>query len=118
LVGMMKLSLGKRSLLPLATLMGFIGVADTAFMLPVISAYAKFLGADEALAGLIAGLYSIVAIPASLMMGVSVDILGRRRALLLAFLPFLICGTFYAISIILFYGFFGRFGLKEKFRSA
>lgn len=84
--GIIKLSLGKRSFLPLATLMGFIGIADTAFMLPVISAYAKFLGADEALAGLIAGLYSIVAIPASLTMGVSVDILGRRRALLLAFL--------------------------------
>ncbi|MEM3382870.1 MAG: hypothetical protein QXL52_06140 [Nitrososphaerales archaeon] len=54
-------------------------------MLPVISAYAKFLGANEALAGLIAGLYSIVAIPASFTMGVFVDILGRRRALLLAF---------------------------------
>jgi len=45
---MMKLSLGKRSFLPLATLMGFIGIADTAFMLPVISAYAKFLGVATA----------------------------------------------------------------------
>ncbi|MCP8308730.1 MAG: MFS transporter [archaeon] len=83
---MLKSGLGKRSFLPLATLMGFIGIADTAFMLPVISAYAKFLGADEALAGLIAGLYSVVAILASFVMGISVDILGRRRALLLAFL--------------------------------
>ncbi len=83
---MMKSNLAKKSSLPLATLMGFIGIADTAFMLPMISAYALSLGANEALAGLIAGLYSIVAIPASLIMGISVDILGRRRALLLAFL--------------------------------
>ncbi|MCP8314783.1 MAG: MFS transporter [archaeon] len=86
MIAMLKSGLGKRSFLPLATLMGFIGIADTAFMLPVISAYAKFLGADEALAGLIAGLYSVVAILASFVMGISVDILGRRRALLLAFL--------------------------------
>lgn len=43
---------------------------------------------------------------------------GYIMANISLYLPFLICGTFYAISIILFYGFFGRFSLKEKFRSA
>jgi len=68
-------------------------------MLPLIAAYARFLGANEALAGLTAGLYSIVAVPASFIMGVSVDIIGRRRALLLAFLSDCIIVYSYSLAL-------------------
>ncbi len=61
---------------------GFAGLMDTAFLLGVIAAYAKYLGADEDLAGFIAGLYSMVAIPASVLAGFIVDRIGRRRSLL------------------------------------
>ena len=62
-------------------LLGAIGVIDTAILNPTISAYAVTLGASESLAGFIAGLYSIVAIPASLAMGLAIDAIGRRLAL-------------------------------------
>lgn len=61
---------------------GFAGLMDTAFLLGVIAAYAKYLGADEDLAGFIAGLYSMVAIPASILAGFIVDRMGRRKSLL------------------------------------
>ena len=60
---------------------GLVGVIDTAFLLGIISGYAKKLGAGDAEAGFIAGLYSMVAIPASLLAGALVDAIGRRRSL-------------------------------------
>ncbi len=67
--------------LPVVALLGAIGVIDTAILNPTISAYAVTLGAGESVAGFIAGLYSIVAIPASLAMGLAIDAIGRRLAL-------------------------------------
>ncbi|NWG09838.1 MAG: MFS transporter [Nitrososphaerales archaeon] len=83
----------------MATTLGFIGLIDTSFMVPVIALYARSLGANEALAGLTAGLYSIVAIPASFAMGFSVDIIGRRRALILAFLSDSIIVYLYSLTV-------------------
>lgn len=66
----------------LVGLLGAIGILDTAILNPTIAAYAKVLGADVVLASFIAGLYSIVAIPASLVMGLTIDVIGRKRALI------------------------------------
>ena len=66
---------------PVVALLGAIGVIDTAILNPTISAYAVTLGGGESVAGFIAGLYSIVAIPASLTMGLAIDAIGRRLAL-------------------------------------
>ena len=63
-------------------LIGFIGVLDTAFMIGIIAPYAQSLGAGEAEAGLIAGLYSIVALVASVFAGLVVEAVGRRKSLL------------------------------------
>ncbi len=60
---------------------GFAGLIDTAFLLGIVSGYAVKLGADSGLAGLIAGLYSIAAIPASIFAGFVVDRWGRKRSL-------------------------------------
>ncbi len=62
-------------------LAGLVGVIDTAFLLGLIAGYAKKLGAGDVEAGFIAGVYSMVAIPASIVAGVVVDRLGRRRSL-------------------------------------
>ncbi|MFQ5908283.1 MAG: MFS transporter [Thermoplasmata archaeon] len=67
----------------LVGLLGAIGIIDTAVLNPTIAAYAKSLGASDVFAGLIAGLYAIVAIPASLAMGLTIDAIGRRRALII-----------------------------------
>lgn len=60
-----------------------MGVIDTAFMIGVIAPYAQSLGASEAEAGLIAGLYSLVALFVSLFAGFLVDVLGRKRCLVI-----------------------------------
>ncbi|MEE9591999.1 MAG: MFS transporter [Thermoplasmata archaeon] len=65
----------------LVGLLGAIGIIDTAILNPTIAAYAKSLGATEFFASFIAGLYAIIAIPASLAMGLTIDAIGRRRAL-------------------------------------
>ncbi|WP_218184405.1 MFS transporter, partial [Aeropyrum camini] len=65
----------------LLALAGFAGLMDTAFLLGVVAAYAEHLGASKAEAGFIAGLYSMVAIPASLAAGLAVDKVGRKKAL-------------------------------------
>jgi len=60
---------------------GFAGILDTSFLIPIIALYALSLGATEAQAGLVAGLYSMAAIPFSVIAGILVDRLGRKRML-------------------------------------
>lgn len=72
----------KAYFVPLISLVGAMGIIDTAILNPTIAAFAASLGADDVLASLIAGLYSIVAIPASIIMGLTIDAIGRRRALI------------------------------------
>jgi len=72
------------NLLFIVAFLGFIGVVDTSIISPIIAVYAESLGASKTLAGLIAGLYSIVAIPSSIIMGMIIDKIGRKRGLLIA----------------------------------
>ncbi|MCS7107676.1 MAG: MFS transporter [Acidilobaceae archaeon] len=67
-------------------LVAFAAIFDTALTSPILSIYAKELGASTAAAGFIVGLYSIVAIPASVVAGLLVDRLGRKRMLALGLL--------------------------------
>lgn len=62
-------------------LVGFTAILDTSFLIVVIAAYAESLGASEPMAGFISGLYSLVAIPASLAAGPIIDRVGRKRAI-------------------------------------
>lgn len=64
----------------------FVGILDTSVMIPTIAAYARSLGASEVMAGLVAGMYSYVALVISVAAGVIVDLIGRRRALILGLL--------------------------------
>ncbi len=78
------------------SLIAFIGVIDTSFLISIISPYAVKLGATEAQAGLIAGLYSIVAIPASVLAGLLMDRIGRWRLLRLGLtLDLIAMGLYY-----------------------
>ncbi len=72
-----------RRALVLLGIIGFIAIMDTSFMLGIIASYARKLGADEAQAGIIAALYSLVAIPASIVAGILVDRIGRKKMLVM-----------------------------------
>lgn len=70
-------------ILPAIAFLGFIGIIDTSMISPIIANYATSLGASKAIAGFIAGLYSIIAIISSIPLGFLTDKLGRRKLLLL-----------------------------------
>ncbi len=72
-----------RARLPVIGFMGFLSIADTAFIAPIISAYSTLLGAPPFQASLIAALYSMVAIPSSIFSGFIVDRFGRRPCLII-----------------------------------
>jgi len=88
----------------LLSLIAFIGVIDTSFLISIISPYALALGASASQAGLIAGLYSIVAIPASVLAGLMMDRIGRWRLLRLGL-------TLDFISMALYYFAFDPYSL-------
>ena len=86
----------ERTVVYILSLIAFIGVIDTSFLISIISPYARQLGASEFEAGLIAGLYSIVAIPASVLAGLLMDKIGRWRLLRLGL-------TLDFLSMLLYY---------------
>lgn len=76
----------------------FLALVDTSFIAPVISAYAQSLGASDALAGFIAALYSLAAIPASLLTGLLLDRFNRRLVVQVLFLLDALAIYSYSIS--------------------
>ncbi len=78
--------MSKRREAALLAYIAFVGILDTSVMIPTIAAYAKSLGASEFEAGLIAGMYSYIALAASVAAGIVVDLIGRKRALVIGLL--------------------------------
>jgi MFS family permease len=77
---------------------GFVALIDTSMISPVIASHARALNADAFWAGLIAGSYSIIAIPMIVLAGYFSDILGRRRAMVMGLAGDLLAMTLYAVS--------------------
>ena len=61
------------NVLPLVSIITFIGFLDTHLLIPVMALYAYDLGAGVGIVGLIIGLYSIVNTPANIFLGRLVD---------------------------------------------
>lgn len=87
-----------KSLYAVLGTVGFVALIDTSMISPIIAAHARALNADPFWAGLIAGSYSIVAIPMIVLAGYLSDILGRRRAMVLGFSGDLLAMALYATS--------------------
>ncbi|GBC71050.1 hypothetical protein HRbin02_00827 [Candidatus Calditenuaceae archaeon HR02] len=87
-----------KSLYAVLGAVGFVALIDTSMISPIIAAHARALNADAFWAGLIAGSYSIVAIPMIVFAGYFSDILGRRRAMVIGMFGDLLAMTLYAIS--------------------
>jgi len=84
--------------LPVLAYIGFLGVVDTSYISPIISSYAISLGATPSIAGLIAGLYAIIAIPSSFILGLITDKIGRKNALQIGILADIIIIFLYILS--------------------
>lgn len=76
----------------------FLSLADTSFVSPILSAYARSIGASSFEAGLIVGIYPIVAIPATIFMGYLIDRVGRKKILAPLFIGDAISIYLYSLS--------------------
>ena len=67
-----------RRILPIISIVTFLGFLDTYLLIPVIALYASGLGASVGTIGLIVGLYSLVNTPANLFFGRLIDRIGYK----------------------------------------
>jgi len=68
--------------LPVISVVTFLGFLDTHLLIPIISLYATELGASVGMVGLVIGLYSIVNTPANIFWGRLVDRVGYKLPLI------------------------------------
>lgn len=70
-------------ILPIASIVTFIGFLDTYLLIPVMALYATELGAGVGTVGLIVGLYSLTNTPANILFGRLIDRVGYKIPLIL-----------------------------------
>jgi len=75
-----------RRVLPIISVVTFIGFLDTHLLIPVISLFASELGASVGIAGLIIGLYSVTNTPANILFGRLIDKIGYKLPLTIGIL--------------------------------
>lgn len=71
-----------RKVLPVISVVTFLGFFDTHLLIPIISLYAFELGASVGIVGLIVGLYSITNTPANIFSGRLIDRVGYKLPLI------------------------------------
>ena len=65
-------------ILPITSVVTFLGFIDTYLLIPVVALYASGLGASVGAIGLIVGLYSLANTPANLLFGRLIDRIGYK----------------------------------------
>ena len=71
-----------RKVLPVISVVTFLGFLDTHLLIPVMALYASELGASVGIIGLIIGLYSLTNTPANILFGRLIDRIGYKIPLL------------------------------------
>ena len=71
-----------RAVLPIISVVTFLGFLDTHLLIPVIALYAAQLDASVGIIGLIVGLYSITNTPANVLFGRLIDRIGDKLPLI------------------------------------
>ncbi len=74
--------LQSKRILPITSVVTFLGFLDTHLILPVMSLYAAGLGASLGIRGLIVGIYSITNTPANILFGRLIDRVGYKVPLI------------------------------------
>ena len=72
----------RRRVLPIISVVTFLGFLDTTLLIPIIALYASELGASVGITGLIIGLYSIMNTPANVLFGRLIDRVGYKLPLI------------------------------------
>jgi len=67
-----------KRILPITSIVTFLGFLDTMLLIPVMAFYASGLGASVGIIGLIIGLYSITNTPANILFGRLIDRVGYK----------------------------------------
>ena len=71
-----------RWVLPITSVVTFLGFLDTHLLIPIIALYAAELGASIGIIGLIIGLYSLTNTPANILFGRLIDRIGYKVPLI------------------------------------
>jgi MFS family permease len=86
-----------RRILPITSVVTFLGFLDTHLLIPVIALYASGVGASVGIVGLIIGLYSITNTPANILFGRLIDRVGYKVPLIAGLVGDALSMFFYSI---------------------
>lgn len=84
--------------LPVTSIITFLGFLDTHLLIPVMALYATSLGASIGVVGLIIGLYSIINTPANIIFGQLIDRVGYKVPLITGLIGDVLSMVLYAFS--------------------
>ena len=86
-----------RRVLPIASLVTFLGFLDTHLLIPVMALYAAELGASVGIIGLVIGLYSLTNTPANILFGRLIDRVGYKLPLMVGLIGDALSMFFYSL---------------------
>ena len=87
-----------RQVLPIVSIVTFLGFLDTHLLIPIIALYASELDASPGIIGLIIGLYSLTNTPANILFGRLIDRIGYKVPLIAGLIGDALCMFLYSLS--------------------
>jgi MFS family permease len=86
-----------RGVLPITSIVTFLGFLDTFLLMPILALYACELGASLGIVGLIVGLYSITNTPTNILCGRLIDRVGYKLPLIVGLIGDALGMFFYSL---------------------
>jgi len=86
-----------RKIIPITSVVTFLGFLDTHLLIPIMALYAYELGARVGIIGLIIGLYSITNTPANILFGRLIDRVGYKVPLIAGLIGDALSMFFYSV---------------------
>jgi len=90
-----------KQVLPIVSIVTFLGFLDTHLLIPIIALYASELEASPVIIGLIIGLYSLTNTPANILFGRLIDRIGYKIPLIAGLIGDALSMFLYSLSRLL-----------------
>ena len=87
-----------KRVLPITSVVTFLGFLDTHLLIPILALYASELGASIGIIGLIIGLYSLTNTPANILFGRLIDKIGYKVPLIVGLIGSAVSMSLYSLS--------------------